>query len=170
MMKNKMSGWLAGGLLAVAVLGVSFSGNAVANASAGTEPWVVTNMRMQQEKSSRSDATKVQETQTPCGDTSAKTGTENTPGMMQGGKMNPDRMQSSDMQQSCEEMMKNADMQKMMQDMMKQPQMQAMMKQMMANDPGFKQMMMDMVNAGEAAPATTAAAPSEQEHNAHHAS
>ena len=117
MMKNKMSGWIAGGLLAVAVLGASVSGNAVANASAGTEPWVVTNMRMQQEKSSRSDATKAQEAQTPCGDTSAKAGTENTPGMMQGGKMNPDMMQSSDRQQSCDETMKAADSQTMLKDM-----------------------------------------------------
>ena len=57
-MKNKVSGWITGGLLAVAVLGVSLSNSAIASAA----PAATASMVMQQEKSVNSDTKKAQET------------------------------------------------------------------------------------------------------------
>ena len=102
-MKNKVSGWVAGGLLAVAVLGVSLGNNAVANASTGKSA----SMSMQQEKSVPADTTKTQETQKPCSEAEGKTETSAAAGMMQSEKMNQDMMQSEEMQKQCGEMMKN---------------------------------------------------------------
>ena len=109
-MKNKLSGWVAGGLLAVAVFGVSLSNNNVASAAQS----VPANMSMQQEKPINSDTTKEQEIQKPCCEAEGKTETSAAAGMMQSGKMNQDMMQSEEMQKQCGEMMKDKNMQKMM--------------------------------------------------------
>ena len=82
-MKNKLSGWVAGGLLAVAVFGVSLSNNNVASAAQS----VPANMSMQQEKPINSDTTKEQEIQKPCCEAEGKTETSAAAGMMQSGKM-----------------------------------------------------------------------------------
>lgn len=88
-----------------------------------------------------------------------------SPGMMQNGQMNPDMMNSPEMQKECQKMMASPEMQQAMKDMMKQPQMQNMMKQMMASDPVFKQIMSDIVNNNEPT-ITNEQAPID--HNAHH--
>ena len=143
MMKRHVSGWLVGGLLSMAVVGVALNSNAVANASAGTEPGAVSNMKMQQEKSTSVKEEKGQESQKPCDDVTGKTATAT------------DGMQSSEKQQQCGEMMKNADMQKMMQ-------------QMMAGDPAVKDMRKSMISADDSEQNTTAA--TAQDHKAHHSS
>ena len=102
-MKNKVSGWITGGLLAVAVLGVSLSNSAIASAA----PAATASMGMQQEKPINSDTTKEQEIQKPCCEAEGKTETSAAAGMMQSGKMNQDMMQSEEMQKQCGEMMKN---------------------------------------------------------------
>src|SRR5512138_1431516 len=59
-------------------------------------------------------------------------------GMMQNGQMgtmDPQMMNSPEMQKQCLDMLKNPDMQKGMKEMMKQPETQAMMKHMLASDP-----------------------------------
>jgi len=161
-MKNKVSGWITGGLLTVAVLGVSLSNNAVASAAQG----VPVSMSMQQEKSINSDTKKAQETQKPCCETAPKEEIATAAGMMQNEKMNQDMMQSAEMQKQCGEMMKDEDMQKMMKEMMKDVEMQKMMKTMMADDPSFKDMMKDMIDDTKTEP--TVSAVSGQDHNAHH--
>jgi len=161
-MKNKLSGWVAGGLLAVAVFGVSLSNNNVASAAQS----VPANMSMQQEKPINSDTTKEQEIQKPCCEAEGKTETSAAAGMMQSGKMNQDMMQSEEMQKQCGEMMKDEDMQKMMKEMMKDAEMQKMMRQMMAADHSFKEMMQDMIDTAKTDPVKSAA--TGQDHNAHH--
>lgn len=96
---------------------------------------------------------------------SAAAKTDVSSGMMQTGQMNPDMMNSPEMQKECQNMMASPEMQQAMKDMMKQPQMQNMMKQMMASDPAFKQMMSDIVNNNEPT-ITNEQAPID--HNAHH--
>ena len=88
-MKNKVSGWITGGLLAVAVLGVSLSNSAIASAA----PAATASMGMQQEKSKNSDVVMAQEAQKSCCEAEGSSGT----GMMQ----------SEEMQKQCGEMMKN---------------------------------------------------------------
>ena len=161
-MKNKLSGWVAGGLLAVAVLGVSLGNNAFANASTGKSA----SMSMQQEKSVPADTTKTQETQKPCGEAEGKTETSAAAGMMQSGKMNQDMMQLEEMQKQCGEMMKDKDMQGTMKQMMADTEMQKMMKQMLADDPSFKEMMKNMIDTTDTE--ATASAANGQNHNAHH--
>ena len=161
-MKNKLSGWVAGGLLAVAVFGVSLSNNNVASAAQS----VPANMSMQQEKPINSDTTKEQEIQKPCCEAEGKTETSAVAGMMQSGKMNQDMMQPEEMQKQCGEMMKDKDMQGMMKQMMADTEMQKMMKQMLADDPSFKEMMKNMVDDKKTEAVVSAA--SEQDHNAHH--
>lgn len=161
-MKNKLSGWVAGGLLAVAVFGVSLSNNNVASAAQS----VPANMSMQQEKPINSDTTKEQEIQKPCCEAEGKTETSAAAGMMQSGKMNQNMMQSEEMQKQCGEMMKDENMQKMMKEMMSDPEMQKGMKQMMSEDPSFKEMMKNMVDDKKTEAVVSAA--SEQDHNAHH--
>ena len=161
-MKNKLSGWVAGGLLAVAVFGVSLSNNNVASAAQS----VPANMSMQQEKSTNSDTTKEQEIQKPCCEAEGKTETSAAAGMMQSGKMNQDMMQSEEMQKQCGEMMKDKDMQDTMKQMMADTEMQKMMKQMLADDPSFKEMMKNMIDTTDTE--ATASAANGQNHNAHH--
>ncbi|MHC1717534.1 MAG: hypothetical protein AB9883_02590 [Acidaminococcaceae bacterium] len=161
-MKNKVSGWIAGGLLTVAVLGVSLSNNAVANAAQG----VPASMSMQQEKPINSDTKKAQETQKPCCEAAAKEEIATAGGMMQKEKMNQDMMKSEEMQKQCGEMMKDKDMQDMMKQMMNDAEMQKMMKTMMADDPSFKDMMKNMIDDTKTEP--TVSAVSGQDHNAHH--
>ena len=161
-MKNKVSGWITGGLLTVAVLGVSLSNNAVASAAQG----VPTSMSMQQEKSINSDTKKAQETQKPCCEAAPKEEIATAAGMMQNEKMNQDMMQSAEMQKQCEKMMKDKDMQDMMKEMMKDAEMQKKMKTMMADDPSFKEMMKNMIDDSKTDPVTSAA--TGQGHNAHH--
>ena len=161
-MKNKLSGWVAGGLLAVAVFGVSLSNNNVASAAQS----VPANMSMQQEKPINSDTTKEQEIQKPCCEAEGKTETSAAAGMMQSGKMNQDMMQSEEMQKQCGEMMKDENMQKMMKEMMSDPEMQKGMKQMMSEDPSFKEMMKNMVDDKKTEAVVSAA--SEQDQKAHH--
>ena len=161
-MKNKLSGWVAGGLLAVAVFGVSLSNNNVASAAQS----VPANMSMQQEKPINSDTTKEQEIQKPCCEAEGKTETSAAAGMMQSGKMNQDMMQSEEMQKQCGEMMKDKDMQGMMKQMMTDTEMQKMMKQMMADEPSFKEMMKNMIDTTDTE--ATASAANGQDHNAHH--
>jgi periplasmic protein CpxP/Spy len=69
------------------------------------------------------------------------------PNMMQQGQMNPDMMNSKDMQKQCGEMMASPEMQK---------NMKAMMKNMMANDPEMKQMMTDMMKSTNTKPTVNA--------------
>ena len=102
-MKNKVSGWITGGLLAVAVLGVSLSNSAIASAA----PAATASMGMQQEKSTNSDVVMAQETQKSCCEAKPKAEGSSGTGMMQSGKMNQDMMQSEEMQKQCGEMMKN---------------------------------------------------------------
>ena len=161
-MKNKVSGWITGGLLAVAVLGVSLSNNAVASAAQGGPA----STSMQQEKSVNSDTKKAQETQKPCCEAAPKAEISTAAGMMQNEKMNQDMMQSAEMQKQCDEMMKDEDMQKMMKGMMADTEMQNMMKQMLTNDPSFKEMMKNMIDDTNKEP--TVSAVSGQDHNAHH--
>ena len=130
MKNNKMAGFIVGGLMAAAVLGVTFGGNAIGSAAAKPEPPAAA-------------------------------------GEMQCGQTPGAGAKAADMQKACGEMMKDADKQTMMQGMMSQPQMQTMMKQRLASDPEFRNMMKEMLKAAEEAP--RAAAPSSQEHNAHHA-
>ena len=148
-MKNKVSGWITGGLLAVAVLGVSLSNSAIASAAQGGPA----STSMQQEKSVNSDTKKAQETQKPCCEAAPKEEISTAAGMMQNEKMNQDMMQSAEMQKQCGEMMKDEDMQKMM-------------KTMMADDPSFKDMMKNMIDDTKTEP--TVSAVSGQDHNAHH--
>lgn len=82
--------------------------------------------------------------------------------MMQNGQMNPEMMNSPELQKQCGEMMASPEMQK------------TMMKQMIASDPAFKQMLSDLINSadaenatGEQAPAVTQM-PASIDHNAHH--
>ena len=92
-MKNKVSGWITGGLLAVAVLGVSLSNSAIASAA----PAATASMGMQQEKSTNSDVVMAQETQKSCCEAKSKAEGASGTGMMQ----------SEEMQKKCGEMMKN---------------------------------------------------------------
>ena len=92
-MKNKVSGWITGGLLAVAVLGVSLSNSAIASAA----PAATASMGMQQEKSTNSDVVMAQETQKSCCEAKPKAEGSSGTGMMQ----------SEEMQKQCGEMMKN---------------------------------------------------------------
>lgn len=136
-MKNKMTGWIIGGLITASALGVAFGVNSIGSAAVKTEQAAVSS------------------------------------GMMQNGQMNPDMMNSPEMQKECQTMMESPEMQKTMKDMMQQPQMQNMMKQMMASDPAFKQMMSDMVNNAENTEAGEQKQPTDQaaapiDHNAHH--
>lgn len=137
MIKNKMAGWIIGGLITAATLGVAFGSNSVGNAAAKTEQATM------------------------------------SAGMMQDGQMNPDMMNSPNMQKECQKMMASPEMQQTMKDMMKQPEMQNMMKQMMVSDPAFKQMMIDTINNSEAVTANDQEASTGQapiDHNAHHSS
>ena len=161
-MKNKVSGWIAGGLLTVAVLGVSLSNNAVASAA----QVVPASTSVQQEKPINSDTKKAQETQKPCCEGAPKEEIATAAGMMQNEKMNQDMMQSEEMQKQCGEMMKDKDMQGMMKQMMADTEMQKMMKQMLADDPSFKEMMKNMIDTTDTE--ATVSAANGQNHNAHH--
>lgn len=109
-MKKKLAGWLSGGLLAAAVLGVNIGGVSIASA-ASAQPGTMA--AVQQDKPAGEDAVKKQAVQQPCGSAS-QSEMAGVPGMMQGDKMNPDMMKASPMQAKCSEMMKNVDGQKMM--------------------------------------------------------
>ena len=115
-MKKKLAGWLSGGLLAAAVLGVNIGGVSIARA-ASVQPGTIATV--QQDKPAGEDTAKKQAVQQPCGSASQSEmagmpGMPGMPGIMQGDKMNPDMMKASPMQTKCSEMMKNVDGQKMM--------------------------------------------------------
>ena len=165
-MKNKLSGWVTGGLIAVAVFGVSLSNNNVASAA----PRVPANMSMQQEKSMNSGTTKGQEAQKPCGEAALKEGGSTSTGMMQNGKMNKEMIKSDEIQKQCREMMekKMADKpssKEMIKSGEMQKQCREMMKKKMAGDSSSKEMMKNRVDDTNKEPLVSEA--SEQDHNAH---
>ena len=138
-MKNKLSGWVTGGLIAVAVFGVSLSNNNVASAA----PSVPANMSMQQEKSMNSGTTKEKEAQKPCGEAEGKTETSAAADMMQNGKMNKEMIKSDEIQKQCREMMEKK----------------------IADNPSSKEMRKNRVDDTKKLPLVSEA--SEQDHNAH---
>lgn len=138
-MKNKLSGWVTGGLIAVAVFGVSLSNNNVASAA----PRVTANMSMQQEKSMDSGTTKGQEAQKACGEAALKEGGSTSTDMMQNGKMNKEMIKSDEIQKQCREMMKKK----------------------IADNPSSKEMRKNRVDDTKKLPLVSEA--SEQDHNAH---
>lgn len=95
------------------------------------------------------------------------------------GSMDPQMMNSPEMQKQCQDMLKDPEMQKGMKEMLKQPEMQAMMKQMLADDPEMRRTMSDFIAAAEAGAQSGdqtspdngyPSAPATEDHNAHHAS
>lgn len=154
MRNNKISGLVVGGLMTAAVFGATFFGGGISSAAEKTEPAAGKSMMKAGEMNT--EMKQHPEMAKQCCEMIKK------PEMQ---KM----MQSSDMAEQCGEMIKNTDMQKMMPEMMKQKKMQTAMKQMMSNDPAFKQMMSDLIDAsGKTKTLATAEAPSEHEHNGQH--
>lgn len=95
------------------------------------------------------------------------------------GSMDPQMMNSPEMQKQCQDMMKDPEMQKGMKEMVKQPEMQDMMKQMLANDPEMRRTMSELIAAAEVGAQSvdqtspdnaSSSAPVTEDHNAHHAS
>lgn len=165
-MKNKLSGWVTGGLIAVAVFGVSLSNNNVASAA----PRVTANMSMQQEKSMNSGTTKGQEAQKACGEAALKEGGSTSTDMMQNGKMNKEMIKSDEIQKQCREMMEkkmadNPSSKEMIKSDVMQKQCREMMKKKMADNPSSKEMSKNRVDDTKKLPLVSEA--SEQDHNAH---
>jgi len=111
-MKNKMTGWIVGGLITASVLGAAFGINSIGNAAAKTEQAVAAPSMMMQNGQMGSEMMNSPEMQKQCGDT----------------------MASPEMQQTMKGMMKQPQMQNMMKQMMaSDPEFKQMMSDMVNN-------------------------------------
>jgi hypothetical protein len=137
-MKNKMTGWMVGGFITVAVLGVAFGVNSIGNAAAKTEA-AAPNMMMQNGHMSP-DMMNSPEMQKQCGE----------------------MMTSPEMQKTMMEMMQQPPMQSMMKQMMaSDPAFKQMMFDLVTSAAD------ENTVSGEQAP-STAQVPASIDHNAHH--
>ncbi|HWR09596.1 hypothetical protein [Sporomusa sp.] len=139
-MKNKLTGWIIGGLITASALGLAFGANSLASAAANTEQAAAAAGMMM-----------------PNGQME-KMGPEmmNSPEMQ---KQCEDMMKSTDMQQTMKGMMQQPQMQTMMKQMMASD---PAFKQMMAD------MVKESTSSGEQAPQPQAAESESIDHNAYH--
>lgn len=138
-MKNKMTGWIIGGLITTSVLGIAFGVNSIGSAAAKTEQAAVSSGMMQNGQMSQ-EMMNSPEMEKQCGE----------------------MMASPEMQQTMKDMMKQPQMQTMMKQMMvSDPEFKQMMSDMVnsANDE-------NTATGGQVPP--TDQAPAAIDHNAHH--
>lgn len=140
-MKNKMRGWLVGGLITAAVFGVMFGFNSMGNAAEKTEMGATAPNMMMQNGQMSPEMMNSPEMQKQCGE----------------------MMTSPEMQKTMKEMMQQPKMQNIMKQMMaSDPAFKQMMSDLVNNADNE-----NTVSGEQASP--TEQAPAPIDHNAHHA-
>ncbi|WP_371379105.1 hypothetical protein [Sporomusa aerivorans] len=137
-MKNKITGWLAGGLITASVLGVAFGFNPVGNAAAKTEQAVAGHSMMMQQGQMNQEMMSSPEMQKQCAE----------------------MMQNPEMQKMMKQMLQQPQMQTMMKQMLSgDPEFKQMLLDLINS--------VEDTTTGEQAPAS-ARNSMPMDHNAHH--